>query len=300
MAEWWESPNPGGPMVGPRFIRPLYPPSAANRGKDASVPGLDIKGIKRGVSRSGHWPWIDDFNTTYTEEFATGRSGNVSDNGLAGLQRQNGIDATGWMGEATYNLIRSARIPDGLPHAGEPILDTTAIQLLNDYAFEFRGATPTVRQAGLAQALTYLGYKESPAGTNSNMFGAWYGMNYEPWCAMFITYCMEIGAEGGSPSFVRGSKYAYCPYVLADAKAKRNGLSLTLSPIAGDLVLFDWRFDGVPDHIGLYYKSLQGSSFKTVEGNTGITNNSNGGEVMIRERHTSDAKIHFVRVAEPV
>ena len=38
------------------------------------------------------------------------------------------------MGEKTYNLIRSARIPTGLPHAGEPLLDPVAIELLESYA----------------------------------------------------------------------------------------------------------------------------------------------------------------------
>ena len=131
--EWWERASPGAPMVGPPLIRALYPPDAPEHGKRPSSAGSDVVAIKRAVSRSGHWPW-QAFDAVYSNQFAHGRSGNVSENGLAGLQRQNGIEPTGWMGEGTYNLIRSALIPDGLPHAGEHVLDDVAIELLEQYA----------------------------------------------------------------------------------------------------------------------------------------------------------------------
>src|SRR5262245_5379954 len=117
-------------MVGPPMTRPLYPPDAARKGKQPSPDGDDVTAIKRAVSRSGHWPWRN-LGRAVSDAFSHRRCGNVSENGLAGLQRQNGVDATGWMGEQTYNLIRSARIPEGLPHAGEPVLDQTAIDLLD-------------------------------------------------------------------------------------------------------------------------------------------------------------------------
>ena len=51
-----------------------------------------------------------------------------------GFQRQMKIDATGYMGEKTYNALRSALIPDGLAHAGEHGMDKTAVDLLESYA----------------------------------------------------------------------------------------------------------------------------------------------------------------------
>jgi len=294
MSDWWEKANPGGPMVGPPFTRPLYPPDAARKGKQPSPDGDDVTAIKRAVSRSGHWPW-QNFDDQFSDGFAHGRSGNVADNGLAGLQRQNGIDATGWMGEQTYNLIRSARIPAGLPHAGEPVLDQTAIDLLEAYRQEYAGGD-TLRELALATAAAQLGYVESPPGTNGNMFGAWYGMNYEPWCAMFVSWCFET--SGGSPSFAKGKSYSYVPYVVQDARAGRNGLATTTSPIPGDLVCYDWQRDGVPDHIGLF-ESGTSFSWKAIEGNTSTSNDSNGGQVMRRTRSASDANVTFVRVREP-
>jgi len=298
MSEWWEHASPGGPMVGPSFIRPLYPPDASKKDKKPSTDGDDIVAIKRAVWRSGHWQGpADRFDQQFSNSFAHGSSPNVSSNGLAGLQRQNNIDATGWMGEHTYNLIRSARISAGLPGAGEPILDATAINLLAMFKATYMGDTSTVRLAALAKAKTYIGYKESPGGTNCNMFGAWYGMNYEPWCAMFCTYCFELGSDGGSPSFAKGSRYSYVPYVLDDATAKRNGLQVTNAPVPGDLVLYDWD-GGAFDHIGIY-DSGDSHEWYAIEGNTSVSSDSNGGEVMRRWRTRSQMqRVAFVNVKE--
>jgi hypothetical protein len=203
----------------------------------------------------------------------------------------------GWARQ-TYNLIRSARIPTGLPNAGEPLLDQIAINLLTKFRENWLGPTSTVRLAALAKARTYLGYKESPDGTNGNMFGSWYGMNYEPWCAMFVTYCFELGSDGGSPSFVKGSRYAYVPYVVDDARQMRNGLKMTSTPMPGDLVCYDWS-GGDFDHIGIFAGG-DSVSFTAIEGNTSSSNNSNGGGVMQRSRSVFQAaRVAFVRVSEP-
>ena len=295
---WWEHGYPGGPAVGPRFIRPLYPPDAAKRGKAPSSNGGDVEAVKIAVSRGGHHPW-QKFDRAYSNRFAHGApGGNVSESGLAGAQRQNGIDATGWMGEQTYNMLRCARVPTGLPHQGEPLFDARAVSLLEDFSEDYLGDTSTVRLAALAEATTWIGYTESPAGTNCNTFGAWYGMNYEPWCAMAVTYWYEIA--GPSPSFVKGSRYAYCPYIVDDAQARRGGLSTTLDPVPGDVVVYAWRDgDGVYDHVGLF-ESGDSSSWTAIEANTSTSNQSNGGQVMRRDRSLADVEsVCFVRVEEP-
>lgn len=299
MSAWWQHGYPGGPMVGPPMTRPLYPPDAAARGKKPSANGADVQAIKRGVWRAGRWPGpASAFDQAFSNGFSHGRSGNVGNSGLAGLQRQLGIDPTGWMGEATYNGLRSIRIPQGLPNAGEPALDAVAIALLEQYRDDQAGGD-TQRLRALALAKEQLGYMESPPGTNGNMFGAWYGMNYEPWCAIFATWCYET--SGGSPSFQGGSRYAYCPYILADAQAGRNGLSVTGTPIAGDLVLYEWDGGiGEPDHVGLFEEWVSGRAFDAIEGNTSTSNDSNGGQVMRRQRDAagSSGTVTFVRVAE--
>jgi len=73
-------------------------------------------------------------------------------------------------------------------------------------------------------------------------------------------------------------------------------LSVTSTPKPGDLVCYDWAYDGTFDHIGIF-KSGSSYEFHAVEGNTSTGNQSNGGQVMDRVRHAGDASIVFVRVA---
>jgi hypothetical protein len=56
----------------------------------------------------------------------------VGDSGVAGVQRQQSIEpSNGWLGERTFNTLRSARVPSG-PHAGEMAMDSVAVGLIED------------------------------------------------------------------------------------------------------------------------------------------------------------------------
>jgi hypothetical protein len=309
MTDWWERGYPGGPMVKVAgFPRPLYPPDAADHGKTPSSDGPDVVAYKRGVSRAGRFPWAA-FDDSFSNGFSHGKSGNVGETGVAGVQRQQHLDATGWIGEKTFNTLRSIVIPQGLPHAGEPALDQIAVNLINDAWDLFAGSEPesdgkgTVRSAALARAISQLGITESPTGSNNNKYGEWYRMNGVPWCAIFVSWCYELGAgdvKQDSPSFKAGVNYSYCPYVVSDARAGRNGLQTTDDPILGDLVVYDWEGNGEYDHIGLFEEWTNGTSqFNAIEGNTSTSNNSNGGQVMRRSRSRGAQGTVFVRVAEP-
>lgn len=303
MPEWYEVAYKGGPMVDvPGFPRPLYPPDANEHGKKPSMNGPDVIAYKRTVSRAGRWPW-QEFDDAYSNAFAHGDGPNVIDTGVAGVQRQQGIDDSGWIGEKTFNTLRSIRVPEGKPHGGEMAMDAYAQDLIAQ-AWEIFHGSPTPAPSGssaaarLQLAKSQIGYKESPAGSNNNKFGSWYGMNYQPWCAMFVTWADQESGRA-TESFKRGSRYSYVPYVIDDAAHDRYGLHLTDKPKAGDLVCYDWHDDGVFDHIGLFEGWVHGSdySFTAIEGNTSIDSNSNGGEVMRRTRH-DDGTALFVRVEE--
>ena len=306
---WHDAPYKGGPMISlPGFPRPLYPPNASTKGKTPSVNGPDVEAYKRVVWRLGRWPGpASGFDRAYSNAFAHGKSGNAAETGLAGVQRQGKLDDTGWIGENTFNLLRSAKVPSGIPHgpakAGEYGMDAYAQSLLVDAWDEFRGQEPplppetSLRERALARAVTQLGVKEAPAGSNQTPYTKWYGM-VGPWCAMFCTWSYE--QEGDSPAFKQGSSYAYVPYIVSDARAGRNGLAVTSSPLPGDLVAYDWYYDGTFDHVGLFerWKGNSGE-FTACEGNTSTGSDSDGGQVMRRTRKTSAQSTVFVRVKEP-
>jgi peptidoglycan hydrolase-like protein with peptidoglycan-binding domain len=150
----------------------------------------------------------------------------------------------------------------------------------------------SIGEAALKVAREYVGVKENPAGSNRVVFSEWYGVT-GPWCAMFVTYCM---VKAGSKTFERARRYAYCPYILSDAKQNR-GMSVVSADDAesGDVVLYSWRQNGVADHVGLVVTPPNGGvSFVAIEGNTAIGADSDNGEVMVRQRQVRDV-IAFVR-----
>jgi hypothetical protein len=159
------APPPGGLIP---LARPLYPPDAAEQGKKPSSPGPDCEAIKRGISRGGRWPW-QPFDQAYSNGFAHGTSGNVGESGVAGFQRQQGIPDSGWWGAESHKAIQYALIPDGLPHAGEHLLDDHARQLLRQAWDQFGGEEPSgstveqVRDAIVDFCETGLAY---PSGWN--------------------------------------------------------------------------------------------------------------------------------------
>jgi hypothetical protein len=140
----------------------------------------------------------------------------------------------------------------------------------------------------LAKAITQIGTKESPFGSNLQKYGSWYGMNGVAWCAIFASWCFA------HTDFKR-FRYSYVPAIHDDARNVRNGLCVVRTPRPGDLACFN--FGGVRDaHVEFVEKMTgAGSTFESVGGNTGHTNYSNGGEVLRSTRYVSNVGA-FVRI----
>jgi CHAP domain len=300
--DWWQQPYAGGPMVPVAgFPRELYPPVDGK-----PMPGgLDVVGYKRTVWRAGRWQGpASRFDELYSTLFAFGCGPNVIDTGVAGVQRQQNQPDDGVIDEQLFNTLRSMRVPEGKPHAGEMCMDATAQNLISQAYADLQpkpAPKATTRERALDGAISWIGYKESPASSNHTTFGSWYGMDYQPWCAMAATYWFVVEA-GGSPSFARGSRYSFCPYIVSDAGAQRNGLNITSKPIPGDLVVYDFERDGTFDHVGIF-EDGNAQSWTAIEGNTSAEGSagsqSNGGQVARRNRTPSSATVVFVRVDEP-
>ena len=123
-----------------------------------------------------------------------------------------------------------------------------------------------------------IGYKESPAGSNKTKYGAWYGMNGQPWCMMFVQWCF---AHAGNPL---PYKTASCSALMRWAVEKGRWVTSDYKP--GDVLLFDFGHDGDPDHVGIF-DHYEAGKLVSIEGNTSITSNDNGGAVMERSRAKS-------------
>jgi hypothetical protein len=299
---WNSNPPRGGPMVKvDGFPGPLYPPDHPD-GPSADSPF--VLALKRTAARIGAWPWTpDEWDDTYSNRFAHGDGwGDQTHAGIEGLQYWSGtLSATGNVGEKTFNFLRSVKVPQGRTHAGEMAMDSVAVNQINA---AFEDAQPTgpagpAREAALARAIGQLGTKEQPPGSNVVRYSDWYGM-VGPWCAMFVTWTYDASGGPGSPSFDRNqARYSYVPYIVSDARGGRYGLSVTGTPKPGDLVCYDWERNGEHDHIGFFEKWTGSHTFSAIEGNTSTSDNSNGGEVMRRQRDVNGQAVTFVRVAEP-
>lgn len=153
-------------------------------------------------------------------------------------------------------------------------------------------------QRALDVARAQIGTKEQPPGTNiARPYTPWYGWHGwgAPWCAVFVSWCL---VQAGSKAPQPGKRWAYCPYMVADAVAGRNGLRVVKNPKPGDVVLYDWQergLAGIADHVGLFERWDDGQHFVAVEGNTAVGNDSNGGQVMRRNRRRSQV-VCFARV----
>ena len=152
-----------------------------------------------------------------------------------------------------------------------------------------------MREKALDESKRWIGTKENPPYSNKVVFSEWYGLR-GPWCAMFVTYCYT---KAGSTSFdPKKARWAYCPFMVNDARAQRNGLIVvpTDKVEPGDIAMFDWQRDGISDHVGIVEsKPSKNGNFKCIEGNTSQGNDSDGGEVMRRNRNKNQVQV-FIRV----
>ncbi len=123
-----------------------------------------------------------------------------------------------------------------------------------------------------------LGYKESPAGSNKTKYGAWFGLDGQPWCMMFVQWCFrQAGAQDLLPALT-----ASCGALMRAAQAK--GLWITGGYQPGDVVIYDFPGNNVKtDHCGIVVTALT-DGVRAIEGNTGTGNDADGGQVQRRVR----------------
>lgn len=150
--------------------------------------------------------------------------------------------------------------------------------------------------AAIAWSRSKIGVKEHPAGSNGGpQIDAWErdaGMGHGPWCGAFA----RQGAHAGGVYITPEARYV--PALRNHAKAHTGGYrgwfdannfdDMVKFAKVGDHVCFEFTGDTTDDHVGQlvrFYRNTAGQwRVVTVDGNTAIGNDSNGGEVMERDR----------------
>lgn len=141
----------------------------------------------------------------------------------------------------------------------------------------------------ISTAEAEIGNTETPSNSNKTKYGKWFGFDGVAWCGMFVSWVYaQAGFPLGNIGFLKG--FAGCQTAVAHYK-KAN--KITKNPEPGDIVFFDWNGDDRYDHTGIFVKKLDDQYFETIEGNTSLTNQSNGGQVMRRKRKF--ANVIFVK-----
>lgn len=301
MTEWWETGYIGhSPPVQVRFPRPLYPPDAAP-GHTPSKDGPDVVAYKRALCHAGRWgewnpsSWDDSFSNS----FSHGRGGNLKDTGVAGFQRQQGLDATGWIGQKTFDNMRYATISDpAAPHFGEPILDSVCVGLLEEAYAIFNPPEPVVapRTLALNHMQARLGYTEQPPDSNCDNRsdgirvsqtqtadgGTW--LLYQAWCGCWCFYALEAAGVEQIDSHM-ASVPQIRQYAQQKAKCYTGWTTSRSSVQPGDLVIM-----GNDQHVEMV-RGFDGSSTLTYGGNTSSGTSgsqSNGGGAYARVRYPSE------------
>ena len=143
----------------------------------------------------------------------------------------------------------------------------------------------------LALARKELGVKESPAGSNNVKYNtAYYGQEVwdgkaggkYPWCMVFQWWVFQ---EASVPElFYGGKKTASCGTLMDYARS--HGQLVTFDYAPGDLLFL--RFNTkrtTPEHVGILKEIRANGTFVTIEGNTGLEDDANGGQVQQRVRY---------------
>lgn len=141
-----------------------------------------------------------------------------------------------------------------------------------------------VKREVLQEARKHLGYRESQG--NDNKFGRWYGMNGQPWCAIWVSY---VAAHAGAAKVI--PRHAYTPAGAAWFKARNQWGN---KPRAGAIAYFFNPSLGRIAHVGIVEKVLDDGSFYSLEGNTNAAG-SREGTVVRRQRRRTAAGFGYPR-----
>jgi len=217
--------------------------------------GADVAEVQTKLAQLGYTPGIIDGVYGPTTAWA-----------VCAFQRASAIEVDGVVGPITRNALATAT-----PQTTPPILHSE------------------IGMRALAEARRHIGKTENPPESNRTEFGVWFGVDGVKWCNIFVSYCFAVGANyiivdhfNGAGAYP-GKGCAYVPTTAAWLRA--TGMWLEgVKPEPGDIVIYNWD-GGRADHIGIVSSYIGNGYIEAIEGNTSDGDDSNGGAVMLRQRH---------------
>lgn len=154
----------------------------------------------------------------------------------------------------------------------------------------------------MSSALDVLEAARSQIGTlegknNDSKYGKWYGLNHNPYCAMFVSWCF---AEANLSNLVAAQSkkgFALCSAGLAWFQKQKLVVDKYKGK-PGDIVFFNFNGDGTPDHVGII-EGVSKDGITTIEANTSPDfrrgSQSNGDGVYRRHR----PYLHVMAIVRP-
>lgn len=133
-------------------------------------------------------------------------------------------------------------------------------------------------------AKSQLGYQET--GNNDSMYGKWYGLNNNPWCAMFVSWCFNQAGLASKIAAQTAKGFASCNAGLKWFINHNKTVPVGKAQ-AGDIVFFQFDADAEPDHVGICASNDGKKYLMVYEGNTSGDNKgsqSNGDGVYLKKR----------------
>lgn len=115
-------------------------------------------------------------------------------------------------------------------------------------------------------------------GNNDTKYGRWYGLNFQPWCAIFSSW---VAAKARVTRIV--PRHAYTP---AGAQWFKDRGQWGHKPRVGAWVYYDTAGLGRISHVGIVEKVFRDGSWYAIEGNTNAAG-SREGRIVRRQKRTT-------------
>lgn len=191
--------------------------------------------------------------------------------------------------DAPESTDNSVRPEDGVQDVDQDTLGWDRV--VEDEGFEEwvpDGGGPEVAGGGtvtaedvLTVARSQIGFAEQPPGSNRSPYGAWYPMDGQPWCAMFVSWCAD---RAGAAALI--PKHAYTPSGAAWFRERGQWGS---QPRIGAIVYFQWPSMNRIAHVGIVESVRGDGAVVVIEGNTDSAGGRTGGRVMRQVRRANIA-----------